>query len=222
VGRDSILVVDDDREFRETIVDVLAQAGMKASIVENGQQAVEIVERSSFDVVLLDLVMPQTGGMDALSEIKKRWPRTRVIMITGFATVENAVEAIRQGADDYIEKPFKIRDLITRLRKQLEEVKFAQIETGSTDIDAAFAWLSNVIRRNILKLVQSEGKIRFMDIARRLDFDDHTKINFHLKILKETGIIEQDEGKAYVLTRYGGRVAACLRLVTRSLAPFER
>jgi DNA-binding response OmpR family regulator len=214
-----VLVIDDDPEFRTNVVGVLAHSGIEAVAAEEVAAALRLLAQGGYDVVLLDLIMPRVGGMEALSQIKGRWPSIRVILVTAFATVENAVEAIRKGADDYIEKPFKIAELVTKVRRNLEEAKFTGRDPGAVDIDVAFSCLSNVIRREVLLWIRQQGRVRFMDLSRKLEFDDHTKLNFHLKILKEAGLIAQAEGKEYTLTAQGSRVAACLELVSRNLQP---
>ncbi|MBW2689741.1 MAG: helix-turn-helix transcriptional regulator, partial [Deltaproteobacteria bacterium] len=73
------------------------------------------------------------------------------------------------------------------------------------------------IRREILLLINREGKLRFMDIPRKLEIEDHTKVNFHLKVLKEANLIKQDEMKRYLLSPAGRKVIDCLQLVAKGL-----
>ena len=153
--------------------------------------------------------MPGMGGMTALPLIKEKSPRTKVIMISAFSTVSNAVEAMRLGADDYITKPFKVEELLSAVRKNVEE---ARLESCGEvfDMDATFSSLSNTTRRQVIEMLREEGTLRFMEIARGLGIEDHTKVNFHLKVLKESGVIVQAEGRAYQLSDYGQNVAQCL------------
>lgn len=211
-----ILVVDDDRELRENIGEVLQEAGFEVVRAEDGESALERLD-SSVKLVLLDLIMPGMGGMATLSLLKQRQPGVRVIMLTAFATVENAVEAMRRGAEDYLTKPFKVGELLTAVRKCLEEAKFQDCRVA-IDMDQTFTCLSNPMRREILHLI-AQGRIRFMDLARRLQVDDHTKMNFHLKVLRDAGLIRQDERKIYSLTAEGRRVSDCLQFMARQLTP---
>lgn len=210
-----VLVVDDDHEIQQNIAEILSCAGFDVAVANQAEEGLDLLAQGSFHVVLLDLMMPGIGGMDALPLIKRRFPNVKIIMITAFATVENAVEAMRKGADDYISKPFRANELIMTIRKTIEQIKFAECK-GMLDIDATFNSLSNTIRREIIFLIAREGKMRFMDIARNLEIDDHTKVNFHLKVLKESNLIEQ-EAKYYILTKQGKKVAECVNLVMKNL-----
>lgn len=211
-----ILVVDDDRELRENMAEILAGSGFDVVVAENGEKAITSLEGASFDLVLLDLIMPGMGGMEALARLKKSHPAVSVVMITAFATVENAVEAMRRGADDYISKPFRVSDLLATVRRVLEEVRFRQCRL-QLDMETTFNCLANSLRREILIAVQRQGRIRFMDIVRELAVDDHTKINFHLKILRDAGLIRQDEKKNYELTPEGAQLIDCLNYLAKNL-----
>ena len=118
-----ILIVDDDAEFRSYLTDVLKGEGYRTESAASAKEAVALCEAKEFDIVLLDFMMPKMSGIDALLELRKQQPKTKVIMITAFATVENAVDAIRKGACDYIAKPFKIHDILTTVRGVLEMAK---------------------------------------------------------------------------------------------------
>jgi predicted transcriptional regulator len=119
---------------------------------------------------------------------------------------------MRRGADDYLTKPFKTADLLTTVRRVLEEAKFATCK-ATLNMDDTFNSLANAIRRQILLLLAAEGRRRFMNVTRELGIDDHTKVNFHLKVLKENGLISQDEQKYYSLTAEGERVTQCMKIV---------
>lgn len=205
----NILVVDDDRELRETIGEILHGAGFAVHAAASGEEALAVLQQQSFDLVLVDMIMPGIGGQELLPLLKRQAPRSKVIMITAFATVENAVEAMRRGADDYLTKPFKVDELLTAVRRVLEEARLR--ECGfNIEMDSTFSCLANAIRREILKLIERQQKLRFMDIARQLGIEDHTKMNFHLKMLRDAGLVGQDERKCYLLTAEGQRIVACL------------
>ncbi len=212
-----ILIVDDDAEFRSHLTEVLKGEGYETESAATAKEALTMSEQQEYDVVLLDFMMPRMSGIDALLEIRKRHPKAKVIMITAFATVENAVDAIRKGANDYISKPFKIPDLITTIRRVLEEAKFEE-GIKKMDLDHTLSSLASSIRRNILKLLAVRRTMRLMEITRELGIEDHTKVVFHLKILKETGIVEQDQEKSYSLTKEGLRTFECLRTLENYLS----
>ena len=102
----NILVVDDEESMRIGCTQALAEEGHRVRTAENGQRALALIGRESFDVILLDLKMPGIAGMDVLRQIKESDPTSIVIVITGHATVDVAVEAMREGAHDFITKPF--------------------------------------------------------------------------------------------------------------------
>ena len=204
-----VLVVDDDQDLRDNLVEVLSDNGFSPSSAENGEDALEKLQADKFDLVLLDSVMPGMDGMETLPLIKRNHPKTRIIMLTAFSTVNSAVEAMRSGADDYITKPFKIDELLVAVRRCLEEAKFGVCEE-LLNSDDMFKCLANATRRKVLMLLYRESKLRFMDMTRQLNIDDHTKVNFHLKILKEAHLIEQDGRKNYQLSPQGKKIVTCM------------
>lgn len=212
----SILVVDDDHELRDNVCEILSGEGFEVTAAKNGSEAIDMVNSANFDLVLLDLVMPGLNGLETLLLLRRQNPQTRVILMTAFSTVENAVEAMRRGADDYLTKPFKTADLLTTIRRVLEEAKFKACK-AILDTDGTFNAMANPIRREILQLLGDRGSYRFMDLTRELAIEDHTKVNFHLKVLKENGLICQDEQKNYRLSAEGEKVTHCLKVVIQNL-----
>src|SRR3972149_3525435 len=103
--------------MRNGLVELLSEEGYEVDSAENGQKGLEAARRADYDIVLTDLIMPSVSGMDVLREMKRAKPKTHVILITAFATVENAVEAMKNGASDYITKPFKVDEVQTKIRK---------------------------------------------------------------------------------------------------------
>ena len=213
-----ILIVDDDKELRDHLAEVLKEGGYRTKSAASAEEAYEKLSSEEFDIVLLDYMMPKQSGIDALYQIKRLMPKTKVIMITAFASVENAIDAIKKGASDYISKPFKIDNLLLTIRRVLEEAKFEE-GIKKLDIDRTLSTLANPIRRNILKLLRDREDIHLMEITRDLGIEDHTKVAFHLKMLKEADIIDQNQGRAYFLTKEGLRMIECLRILERYLIP---
>ena len=116
----NILVVDDDAEIRELLVQILTRAGYQASQAKDGAALKESYERLQPDLVLLDFKLPDATGLDLLPMIKKQWPETEVIMLTGHATYDVAVEAIKRGAFHFQEKPFDPESLLNLIKRALE------------------------------------------------------------------------------------------------------
>ena len=210
-----VLVVDDDQDLRDNLVEVLSENGFSPDSAENGEIALEKLQDNMFDLVLLDSVMPGMDGLETLPLIKRTYPKTRVIMLTAFSTVNSAVEAMRSGADDYITKPFKIDELLVAIRRCLEEAKFGICEE-ILNSDDMFKCLANSTRRKVLLLLYRESKLRFMDMTRKLNIDDHTKVNFHLKSLKDAHLIEQDRRKNYQLSAKGKKIVTCMSSIASS------
>lgn len=212
-----IIVVDDDQDLRENLDEILTSAGFAVTLASDGEEALERLAHHRFDLVLLDLVMPGLGGLETLRRIREKLPRLPVIMFSAFASVENAVEAMRQGAQDYVTKPFRVETLLTSIRRTLEEARFTTC--GATlNMDTIMACMANPLRRRILFSLEQEKSLRFMDICRHLEIEDHTKMNFHLKILKEAGLLGQDEQKLYHLNDQGRQVVECARFLMKKLS----
>jgi DNA-binding NtrC family response regulator len=117
---ESILVVDDAPEIRFSMSEVLRREGFAVDVACDGQEAIEKFGKNYFDVVITDLAMPRKNGMEVLCFLKEHSPETICIIITGFGTIQGAVEAIRQGAFDYLTKPVKLEEVIVVVDKALE------------------------------------------------------------------------------------------------------
>ena len=116
-----ILVIDDEQGFRDLVSLELDSRGFQVKTASNGEEGVEQAKKQEFDVVVSDLTMPKMNGLDTLSALKEIQPKLEVIMITGYATLESAVECMRRGAYDYITKPFQIEDLIRLIERANEK-----------------------------------------------------------------------------------------------------
>src|SRR6201996_5289680 len=126
----SILVIDDEAGIRESLEVLLTLEGYSIKTAPDGEQGLRMLEMESFDLVLLDLALPGQSGLDLLPQIKERQPETPVIMITAYGTVDNVVEAIRAGAENFVQKPWDneklladIRSAIARHRAEAENVQ---------------------------------------------------------------------------------------------------
>ncbi len=133
-GGFEILVVDDEAVMRESISDALSRDGCEVSCAGSGEAALRLLGERIFDIILLDLRMPGIGGYEVLEKIRSRRPDTIVIVITGYASVESAVEAMKRGAYDFVPKPFtpnELRAIVTRAlekRNLLNETEFLRHE----------------------------------------------------------------------------------------------
>ena len=107
----NLLIVDDERSIREACREVAQSLGYSAHIADSSEQAFRALDLQAFDLVLLDLRLPGAGGLDALRRIKERRPDALVIVVTGYGTVQSAVQAMKNGAYDYVTKPFSVDEL---------------------------------------------------------------------------------------------------------------
>lgn len=211
-----VLIVEDDPTVRDVLRDTLKKSDLVVDEADKGSVAINKVSSVFYDLVILDLVLPDTDGLDVLSWIKKETPRTKVIMMSAFATVDIAVNAIKKGAANFISKPFRPADVLSTVNRTLEEVRLESTSQES-DIDGILKTISNSVRRDIIRLLCSEPKMHLLEITKKLGIEDHTKVSFHMKILKESGIVSQDKNKAYYLTKSGEDVIQSIRIICERL-----
>ena len=113
----SVLVVDDEPDMRMALTHALSRCGFLVETASNGLEGIEKVKNKAFNAVITDMKMPEMSGMDVLEGVKKISPQIPVIMITAFGTVNKAVKAMKEGASDYILKPFSSEALEAAVRK---------------------------------------------------------------------------------------------------------
>src|SRR5271166_5341760 len=119
----NLLIVDDERSMRESCREVAQALGFTTQAADSPEHAYHALDTHPVDVVLLDLRLPGTSGLDVLREIKRRRPETLVIVMTGFATVQSSVQAMKLGAYDYITKPFNFEELRLVLERVTSHLK---------------------------------------------------------------------------------------------------
>ena len=111
-----ILVIDDEAGIRESLEVLLSLEGYSPRMAQDGEEGLRVLDRDSFDLVLLDLALPGRSGLELLPEIKERHPDLPVIMITAYGSVDNVVEAIRAGAENFVQKPWDNEKLLADIR----------------------------------------------------------------------------------------------------------
>ncbi len=129
----NLLVIDDEKAVRESCRDAAQLNGFNTFVADSAEQAYKLLESQSIDIVLLDLRLPGASGLEALREVKKRRPDAAVIIITGYATVASAVQAMKQGAFDYITKPFTLEELRLMLERATEDLKKLTLKRAVRD-----------------------------------------------------------------------------------------
>ncbi len=112
-----VLLVDDEVEFVETLAERMRNRGMKVDTSTSAQEAIGKVEADSYDVIILDLKMPGMDGIQALELIKTKRPEMQVILLTGYASLDKGIEAMKLGATDFLEKPADVEVLTEKIKK---------------------------------------------------------------------------------------------------------
>lgn len=121
MAQPSILVVDDELLIRDILYDFFQQQGWDISIAEDGKKAIEILRKKKVDLLLTDLKMPDVDGMALTGMVKDNYPELPVIIMTGYPSVDSAVEALRYKVEDYIIKPFNINKLYKLIKSKVED-----------------------------------------------------------------------------------------------------
>ena len=125
-----ILIVDDDENIRKVLTAILEEEGYTVESVATAKKAIERTRRKFYNLALIDIRLPDMEGIELLTKMRDTTPKMRKVIITGYPTLQNAVEAVNRGADAYILKPFDMRDVLRtieeELKKQKEEKKYSQ------------------------------------------------------------------------------------------------
>ena len=141
-----ILIVDDDESIREVLTSILTDEGYIVDTVDTGEKAIKATHEKFYNLVLIDIRLPDMEGTKLLTELKDTVPKMRKIIITGYPTLQNAIEAVNRGADAYIVKPINmdkaLKTIREQLQKQAEEKKYSEqkivefIETRVKELEA--------------------------------------------------------------------------------------
>ena len=131
MGKDArIIVVDDDENIRKVLTAILEDEGYIVEQAATAKAALQMTERKVYNLALIDIRLPDMEGIELLSKIKPTTPKMRKIVVTGFPTMQNAVEAVNRNADAYVLKPFNVKKVLEligqQLDKQQEEIMFSQ------------------------------------------------------------------------------------------------
>ena len=117
----SILVVDDEEAIRTVLGGELVNEGYEVRTAGDGDEAIRELDKATCDLVLLDIKMPKLNGFEVLKYIREKHANTKVVMLTGFADLKNAIESKKLGADDSVSKPYDLVDLLTTIERVLNE-----------------------------------------------------------------------------------------------------
>jgi len=125
-----ILIVDDDENIRKVLTTILEEEGYLVDSAETAKKAIEKTRKNFYNIALIDIRLPDMEGIELLTKMKETTPKMRKVIITGYPTLQNAIEAVNRGADAYIVKPFDMDKVLAtireQLRKQEEEKRYSQ------------------------------------------------------------------------------------------------
>lgn len=167
MARGKILIAEDDRAIRQGLVDALESEGYEVSAEGDGRKALNAFARGKFDLVILDVMMPEMSGYDVCRALRKDGARVPVIMLTAKGEEIDKVVGLELGADDYVTKPFGLRELLARVAAQLRRSRFAAADEPAGALPDEFAFGKAVVNRKTytVRLGRSEQDVT----ARELD-----------------------------------------------------
>jgi response regulator RpfG family c-di-GMP phosphodiesterase len=208
-----ILVVDDEKVIREILSDFLTMEGFLVRTVEDGEAAVEELQRRSYDLVISDLKMPRMGGLELLENINRLNLNVLTVIMTGFGTVETAIEAMKKGAYDYILKPFKVEEVVhivqrgldrqrlqeenIRLKEALSLYKISEAISQSLSLDHILELISETTVEEMqadvvtVQLESHEGSEAYEERCRRCRIEEECSIG-ELSVEEILGCYVQD------------------------------
>ena len=146
VKRLPILIVEDDATLREALVDTLELSRYQVLTADDGMQAMEVLKTQPVGLIITDVQMPNMTGLQLLHEVKSRWPHLPVLLMTAYGVISQAVEAMREGACDYLVKPFEVSELLARVARWMLPVSFSGDSRAVMDDPATSALYAMALR----------------------------------------------------------------------------
>ena len=194
-----ILVIDDEKVIREGSREVLTLEGYEVALAETGDLGVKIIEKTHFDVILLDLMMPGLSGFDVLSHVKALHPDTSIIVITGHATIENSIAAMKEGAFDFIPKPFspnQLRMVVSKAMKHTGALKDIVYEKSRMRV------LIDLLANGVM-ITDAEKKVVLANRAfiKTMGFEEYDIIGFPFKVLIKDKVLQKMIESALSMTK---------------------
>jgi DNA-binding NtrC family response regulator len=162
--KEVILVVDDSQDTLEMIQRNIEYLGYSVFACDNAQEAMDVLSKNHIDLVITDYHMPFVGGIDVIRHVRDNYKNTEVMMITGYASVEGAVEAIKAGAEEYLSKPFTEDELEAAINRSIEKLALRTLknESHSIDISSKYGLIGD--SKEIRRVAESIKKASFQDL----------------------------------------------------------
>lgn len=202
-GQASILVVDDEPYIREVCGGALERFGYAVTLAQNGRNARREMDRRHFDAAILDINLPDTDGLQLLQEVKQHNPDTTVVLITGFASLETAMEAVRLGAYEYVRKPFGAADLVRIIERGLESQRLkgrndellARLQAANDEL------LARQEQMRERERLASDDLTAFVELGRRLSETSDLPATLHAIMRAGLQITRAEAAAAYRIER---------------------
>lgn len=147
-----VLIVDDEEGIRLFLSDELRQAGYRVEEADSAENALSLLEKDCYDVLLLDLRLGGMDGVRLMRQVKESWPKTEIIILTAFATIDSAVEAVRYNAFDYLRKPCNANEVVRSVGAAWEQKQAAERQPASGDAEPFWNTSDTVVRTGQLLL----------------------------------------------------------------------
>ena len=169
-----ILVIDDEESIRKFANELLTRVGYKVTVAENAESAIELIQKNNYQLILTDKNLPGTdhaneGGMDILKFTKNNFPHIQVIMMTGYATIETAIESLKLGAFDYLLKPLRSDEITTKIKRAIEFQQFINPEAIIDIYKNIYQDIVHLVEENIWEGKEEKLDSIFNSCIRNLD-----------------------------------------------------
>ena len=154
-----VLIAEDEVQMARVLSTALAHEGYKVDVAQDGQTAVDMASQNAYDVMVMDVMMPKKTGIEAVEEIRQSGSQAHIIMLTAMSEIDDRVTGLDAGADDYLTKPFSLKELLARLRSMARRVdSFTPniLEVGSVTLNVGEQELSS---QNTIRLAGKEAKM---------------------------------------------------------------
>ena len=206
--RQRVLLVDDDPQILELFEEALSGEGYEITCADTGQRALEEIRRQPFPAAVVDLVLPDIGGLEVVSAIRRADPEAVVVIITGFASLDSAIEAVHRGAYEYLRKPVDVTDLINVLAQGL---KHRELIKENEHLVAKLSRLNQQLEQSKARL---EDKMRmateelnvFIDLRERLAEANEPQTTAQYILAAAIELTEADSGVILLVDRSLGRL----------------